>query len=94
MACFAFLWVDVPPACAGMTMVLAGMTGCGRFEPCPYRQPPPPPGIPLRSLRSASLLSVFLGFSKGDGGWLVAAGGSYCAGPGSYGHHAAVYVYV
>ena len=26
--------------------------------------------------------------------WLVATGGAYCAGPGSYGHHAAVYVYV
>ena len=26
--------------------------------------------------------------------WLVAAGGAYCAGPGTYGHHAAVYVYV
>ena len=24
--------------------------------------------------------------------WLVATGGAYCAGPGSYGHHAAVYV--
>lgn len=26
--------------------------------------------------------------------WLVAAGGAYCAGPGTDGHHAAVYVYV
>ena len=31
---------------------------------------------------------------KGEGWVLVAAGGSYCACPGAYGHHSAVYVYV